>query len=257
MIIDVKNLFFSHGNKKILDDISLNINRNKLTGIIGANGSGKSTFIKNVVRYIEGRYSDFEIDKKKLSNFSSKELARKIAYIPQKSKIIPNIRVFEFILLGRFPLLKESWNSYNSRDYEVVEEKMKILGIEEFKNRNVGTLSGGELQKVFLAKALVQESEILLLDEPTSALDLNNAVEFMKILKNITLKKEVTPVVVIHDLNLASLFCDNLIVFKEGQFFRKGTPKEIITEDNMRKIYNLNCQVVYNEKGKPYIIPIA
>lgn len=255
MIIDVKNLFSSYGDKTILKDISLSIARNELTGIIGPNGSGKSTFIKNIIKYVSGEYSKFEINKKSLKDLTARELSREIAYIPQKSRLISSINVFEFILLGRFPLLKNTWDSYSFKDYEIVEAKIDVLDIRNLRDRKIETLSGGELQKVLLAKALVQESKILLLDEPTSALDLNNAVEFMKILKKISIKKEVTPIIVIHDLNLASLFCDNLIVFKEGEFYKKGSPQEIISIKNMKEIYDLDCQIVYNNEGKPYIIP--
>ena len=140
---------------------------------------------------------------------------------------------------------------------DIVENNISLLNIEELRDRNVETLSGGELQKALLARALAQEAKILLLDEPTSALDLNNAVEFMKILKNISIKKEISVIIIIHDLNLASLFCDNLIILKDGKFLKKGNPKEVINEENIKSIYNLDCKVCYNENDKPYIIPIT
>ena len=131
------------------------------------------------------------------------------------------------------------------------------MNIKELRDRNVETLSGGELQKALLARALAQEAKILLLDEPTSALDLNNTVEFMKILKNISIKKNISVIIIIHDLNLASLFCDSLIILKDGRFIEKGSPKEVINEANIKSVYNLDCKVCYNENDKPYIIPIT
>ena len=190
-----------------------------------------------------------------IRELTHKKIAQLISYIPQKSIIIPNISVFDYVLLGRFPLLKNSWDNYSEQDYEIVEKNINLLNIRELKDRNIETLSGGELQKALLARALTQEAKILLLDEPTSALDLNNAVEFMKILKNISIKKNISVIIIIHDLNLASLFCDSLIILKDGRFIEKGSPKEVINEENIKSVYNLDCKVCYNENDKPYIIP--
>lgn len=255
-MIQIESLSYGYGKKEILKKISLEIEGNQLTGIIGPNGSGKSTLIKNMIKYLEGDYTSLKILGNSLQELKPKKLSQLISYIPQKTAVIPNISVQEFILLGRFPLLKNHWDFYKASDYTVVEEKIRLLGIEDLKDRKTESLSGGELQKVLLAKALVQESKILLLDEPTSALDLNNAVEFMKILKNSCCSNQITPIVVIHDLNLASLFCDSLVVLKEGKLIAKGSPQKVITPENIKNIYNLNCNVFYNQNGKPYIVPV-
>ena len=254
-IINIKKLNYSYGKKEVLKELSLNIDENKLTGIIGPNGCGKSTLAKNIIKYINGKFESFKIMDTDIRELSHKKIAQLISYIPQKSTIISNISVFDYVLLGRFPLLKNSWDNYSEKDYEIVENNISLLNIEELRDRNVETLSGGELQKALLARALAQEAKILLLDEPTSALDLNNAVEFMKILKNISIKKEISVIIIIHDLNLASLFCDSLIILKDGKFIEKGSPKEVINEKNIKSIYNLDCKVCYNENDKPYIIP--
>ena len=254
-IINIKKLNYSYGKKEVLKELSLDIDENKLTGIIGPNGCGKSTLAKNIIRYINGKFEYFKIMDIDIRQLSHKKIAQLISYIPQKSTIISNISVFDYVLLGRFPLLKNSWDNYSEKDYEIVENNISLLNIEELRDRNVETLSGGELQKALLARALAQEAKILLLDEPTSALDLNNAVEFMKILKNISIKKEISVIIIIHDLNLASLFCDSLIILKDGKFIEKGSPKEVINEKNIKSIYNLDCKVCYNENDKPYIIP--
>ena len=256
-IINIEKLNYSYGKKEVLKELSLNIDENKLTGIIGPNGCGKSTLAKNIIKYINGKFESFKIMDTDIRELSHKKIAQLISYIPQKSTIISNISVFDYVLLGRFPLLKNSWDNYSEKDYEIVENNISLLNIEELRDRNVETLSGGELQKALLARALAQEAKILLLDEPTSALDLNNAVEFMKILKNISIKKEISVIIIIHDLNLASLFCDSLIILKDGKFIEKGSPKEVINEKNIKSIYNLDCKVCYNENDKPYIIPIT
>ena len=254
-IINIEKLNYSYGKKEVLKELSLDIDENKLTGIIGPNGCGKSTLAKNIIKYINGKFESFKIMDTDIRELTHKKIAQLISYIPQKSIIIPNISVFDYVLLGRFPLLKNSWDNYSEQDYEIVEKNINLLNIRELKDRNIETLSGGELQKALLARALAQEAKILLLDEPTSALDLNNAVEFMKILKNISMKKEISVIIIIHDLNLASLFCDTLIILKDGRFIEKGSPKEVINEENIKSVYNLDCKVCYNENDKPYIIP--
>ena len=256
-IINIEKLNYSYGKKEVLKELSLDIDENKLTGIIGPNGCGKSTLAKNIIKYINGKFEYFKIMDVDISQLSHKKIAQFISYIPQKSTIIPNISVFDYVLLGRFPLLRNSWDNYSEKDYKIVENNINLLNIKELKDRNVETLSGGELQKALLARALAQEAKILLLDEPTSALDLNNAVEFMKILKNISIKKDISVIIIIHDLNLASLFCDSLIILKDGRFIEKGSPKEVINEENIKSVYNLDCKVCYNENNKPYIIPIT
>ena len=254
-IINIEKLNYSYGKKEVLKELSLDIDENKLTGIIGPNGCGKSTLAKNIIKYINGKFESFKIMDTDIRELTHKKIAQLISYIPQKSIIIPNISVFDYVLLGRFPLLKNSWDNYSKQDYEIVEKNINLLNIRELKDRNIETLSGGELQKALLARALAQEAKILLLDEPTSALDLNNAVEFMKILKNISIQKEISVIIIIHDLNLASLFCDSLIILKDGRFIEKGSPKEVINEENIKSVYNLDCKVCYNENDKPYIIP--
>ncbi len=254
-IINIEKLNYSYGRKEVLKELSLDIDENKLTGIIGPNGCGKSTLAKNIIKYINGKFESFKIMDTDIRELTHKKIAQLISYIPQKSLIIPNISVFDYVLLGRFPLLKNSWDNYTKKDYEIVENNISLLNIKELRDRNIETLSGGELQKALLARALAQEAKILLLDEPTSALDLNNAVEFMKILKNISIKKNISVIIIIHDLNLASLFCDSLIILKDGRFIEKGSPKEVINEENIKSVYNLDCKVCYNENDKPYIIP--
>ena len=256
-IINIEKLNYSYRRKEVLKELSLDIDENKLTGIIGPNGCGKSTLAKNIIKYINGKFESFKIMDTDIRELTHKKIAQLISYIPQKSIIIPNISVFDYVLLGRFPLLKNSWDNYSEQDYEIVEKNINLLNIRELKDRNIETLSGGELQKALLARALTQEAKILLLDEPTSALDLNNAVEFMKILKNISIKKNISVIIIIHDLNLASLFCDSLIILKDGRFIEKGSPKEVINEANIKSVYNLDCKVCYNENDKPYIIPIT
>lgn len=254
--LKIEKLNFSYGKYPILKDITCNIQERKMTAIIGPNGCGKSTLLKNILGFHSGNFESFSLLGKNWKEFSPKDLARVIAYIPQKINIIPGISVRDFICLGRFSQLKHSWDSYSKRDFEIVDNIIETLHLELFRNRLLVSLSGGELQKIFLAKALAQEAKILLLDEPTSALDFHNAIFFMKTLKKYIQYYDITPIIVLHDLNLAASFCDEIIMMKEGKIINKGSPKEMMTVENIHQIYGLDCRVHYSiENEAPYIIP--
>jgi len=254
--LNIENLNFSYGRHPILKSISCNIKERKMTGIIGPNGCGKSTLLKNILGFYPCDFRSFSLLGKNRKDFSQKELSKLIAYIPQKINVIPGISVRDFICLGRFSQLKHSWDSYTKRDYEIVDDIIHTLHLDEFRDRPLGSLSGGELQKIFLAKALAQETKILLLDEPTSALDFHNAIFFMKTLKKYIQHYQITPIIVLHDLNLAASFCDEIIIMKEGRIMKKGIPKDMITVENIQKIYGLDCSIYYSpENEAPYIVP--
>ena len=249
-IVSIENLNYFYGKKQILKELKLDIDENKLTGIIGPNGCGKSTLAKNIIKYINGKFESFKIMDTDIRELSHKKIAQLISYIPQKSTIISNISVFDYVLLGRFPLLKNSWDNYSEKDYEIVENNISLLNIEELRDRNVETLSGGELQKVLLARALAQRTECLVLDEPTNHLDIKYQLELMTIEKRL----DATVVSAIHDLNLAAIYCDRLIALKDGSVVCTGTPHEVLTEDTIRHIYGVSATVQTLPNGRLNII---
>lgn len=254
-IIKIENLRFSYDKKLILKEINLEISENKFTGILGPNGCGKTTLLKNILGYLKEESGKIFLNRKENYKFSQKEKAGVISFVPQKSQINSAVSVEEFVIMGRIPYLKNSLRGYSKEDRETAYKYIKELGLEKFVKRNVLTLSGGEFQKVLLARALTQETKIILLDEPTSALDLNHALEIMEKVKKLTAEKKITAAAVLHDINLAAMFCDEIILMKDGMIFAKGTPKEIYTKENMKKVYNLECEVFFTEEGTPYIIP--
>lgn len=254
-IIDIDNLSFSYGERQILDGISLSIEKNKLVGILGPNGCGKSTLLKNILGYLNSSSGNIKIYNRELKSYSQREKSKLISLVPQKSQLVSAISVEEFVLMGRLPHLKNSWTGYSKEDRYIAKTSLKSLELERFSNRIAPTLSGGEFQRVLLARAITQNTDIILLDEPTSALDLNHAIELMEKIKEIVLNEKKTAVAVLHDLNLASLFCDELVMLKNGKVFCKGTPKEVLTKDNLKEVYNLECEIIYDEDTLPYIIP--
>lgn len=254
-IIKIENLSFSYGKKEIIKNINLEISENRFTGILGPNGSGKTTLLKNILGYLKNEKGKIYLNGKESFKFSQKERAKEISFVPQKSQITSGITVEEFVIMGRLPHLKNSFTGYSKKDRETAEKYIKELNLEKFLKRDVTSLSGGEFQRVLLARAFAQETKIVLLDEPTSALDLNHAVEIMEKIKRAADEKKISPVIVLHNINLAVMFCDDIILLKNGEVFAKGTPVEVITEENMEKVYNLKCKIFFTEDNLPYIIP--
>lgn len=254
-IINIENLNFGYGERQILNNLSLSIDKKKLVGILGPNGCGKSTLLKNILGYLHSSSGTIKIANKNSNEFSQKEKSKLISLVPQKSQLMSAMSVEEFVLMGRLPHLENSWKGYSREDRELAEKALNSLDLERFKKRTATTLSGGEFQRVLLARAITQDTDIILLDEPTSALDLNHAIELMEKVREIVKKEGKTAVAVLHDLNLASLFCDELIMLKNGKLFCKGTPKEVLTKENLKEVYNLNCDIFYGENDFPYIIP--
>ena len=255
-IIKIENLNFSYNKKKILKNINLEISENKFIGILGPNGCGKTTLLKNILGYLKGESGKIFLNRKEVSEYSQKEKAKVISFVPQKSQMISPVTVEEFVIMGRLPYLKNSLSGYSKEDKETAFKYIEELGLEKFIKRSILTLSGGEFQKVLLARAFTQETKIVLLDEPTSALDLNHALEIMERVKKFTVQKKITAAGVFHDLNLAAMFCDEIILMKEGTVFAEGTPKEVFTKENMKEIYNLECEIFFRENEIPYIIPL-
>ncbi|WP_300357310.1 ABC transporter ATP-binding protein [Fusobacterium sp.] len=254
-IIKIEDLNFSYGERKILKGINLEISEKKLTGILGPNGCGKTTLLKNILGYFKSEKGHILLRDKESKKFSQKEKARLISFVPQKSQLVSGMNVEEFTLMGRLPHLKNSWDGYSREDKEITRKYLKQLDLEKFMTRKAVTLSGGEFQRVLLARALTQETDIILLDEPTSALDLNHALELMSKVKETVTEKGLTAVAVLHDLNLAAMFCDELVMLKDGKVFSKGTPKETLTSENLKEVYDLDCTISLTEDDIPYIIP--
>ncbi|MGL4947494.1 MAG: ABC transporter ATP-binding protein, partial [Cetobacterium sp.] len=243
MGIKIKELSFSYGEREILNAIEVHIKKGKMTGILGPNGCGKSTFLKNILGYLSPNSGEVIFNGKNAIELSKKDKAKIISLVPQKSNLMTNMSVKDFVLMGRLPHLKSNWSGYSFGDLKKVEDNLRMLDLKKFSERVAVSLSGGEFQRVLLARALTQDPEILLLDEPTSALDLNHAVELLNKVKNLVLKKSLTSVAVLHDLNLAAMFCDELIMMKDGVIKFHGTPEEVLTESNLKEVYNLKSRV--------------
>ena len=250
-MIEIKNLAFSYGNQDVLTDISFSVEPGQCVGILGNNGAGKSTLITCINRIRKPRKGQVFLDGVDVQKLGRNALAKKIAYVAQKNEMT-NATVFDCVLLGRTPHIR--W-SISQRDLDICEETLKLLGIDHLKLRNVEALSGGEMQKVMLARALVQEPELLLLDEPTSNLDPRNQYEMMELVQKIAHEKGLAVLIVIHDLNLALRYCDRFLLLHNGGVHAFGDAS-VVSEENIRDVYNVNARVCRVD-GIPVVVPVC
>lgn len=253
--LDVRNLSFSYGKNQILNGINLSFSKGKFYTVIGPNGSGKSTFIKNLSKIIEPDRSSVFIDDEDICTISNKKLARMMAVIPQNILIDYDFSVYDIVMMGRSPY-KRRFEEFNAEDKQIIEKYMKITNTWNLRDKLITQLSGGETQRVIAARTLSQKADIILLDEPISHLDIQYQVEFLNIFKK--LRNEKIIVVVLHDLNLASMFSDEIILINKGKIAAKGKPQEVITKENIKSVYNISVEVLHNPISKcPYIVPVV
>ena len=250
----VSGLNFSYGKRAILRDVCLNLERGKFYGILGPNGCGKSTLLKNILQILKPASGIIEINGKRASEYGLKELAALVGFVPQKTALAAALNVNEILLAGRFCRLKSAFSGYDASDHAKVEQMAELLDVKKFLERSAFELSGGEFGRVLLARALVSEPEILLLDEPTGALDMNYAIEAMSICENLTRSLNLTSVIVLHDLNLASLFCDEILMLKDGVVRYRGSASELFTPQIIKEIYGFEALIV-EENGVKFILP--
>ncbi len=251
MKIRIKGLEFEYRSVKALKGVTLEIEESKLTAIVGPNGSGKSTLLKCINRILKPRKGIVYVDGKSIEDLSHSEIAKMIGYVPQSVQQTFPATVFDVVLMGRRPHI--SW-IYGKRDFERVVKVLKLLNIEDIAMRDFNELSGGQKQKVLIARALAQEPEILLLDEPTANLDLRHQLEVMKLVKDLT-RNGLTAIVAVHDLNLASRFADKIVMMKDGNIFAVGEAEEVLTPNNIESVYGIKVKIIYVD-GYLYVIPI-
>ena len=245
-----------YGDREILKGFSAKIDRGEFVGLIGANGAGKSTLLKCLSGLLPVTDGRILVEGRDNAALKQRERARMVAVVPQSFAIDYDFLVEEIVLMGRNPYLSYR-DRESERDYAIVEEAMKMTGTLSFKGRLFNELSGGEKQRVIIARAIAQEPDIILLDEPTSALDIHHQIEVMELIEHLNKKRGVTVVAVLHDVNLASRYCGRLIMLQGGQVLADGVPSAVVVEENLRHIYKMKMVVRENPMfNKPEIIPI-
>ncbi|MGD6852044.1 MAG: ABC transporter ATP-binding protein [Candidatus Bathyarchaeia archaeon] len=254
MNITVQDVTFSYRSNPTLAGVSLELKNSEVLGLIGPNGSGKTTLLKCINKIIEPKQGTILLDGRAIKKMNRLEVAKYLGYVPQSSVDNPEgVPVYEIVLMGRRPHI--TWAG-SEKDSEKTWAALKALNIEHISMRNFFELSGGEQQRVLIARSLAQEAKVLLLDEPTSNLDIRHQLEVMGLTREIVSNQPLSAVIAIHDLNLASRYCDRIVMMQAGKIFAAGNPSSVLTTENIRLVYGVEVEVNYSRRS-PYIIPIA
>ncbi len=256
IVLDFKQVVASYGDHKILNGFNATICQGEFVGLIGPNGAGKSTLLKCLSALLAIDSGEIIIEGKNNKDYSYKERAQIVAVVPQSFDIDYDFTVEDIVLMGRNPYLSVRVRE-SQRDYDLVEKAMIATKTLAFRKRFFTSLSGGEKQRVIIARAIAQEPKIILLDEPTSALDIHHQIEVMELIRNLNLGQSMTVVAVLHDINLASRYCNRLILMNEGRVLVDDQPAQVVTEENLKQVYPMKMFIHENKLfGKPEIIPL-
>lgn len=255
--LSIDNIVCGYKDSFHLDPISFDIKRGSFSGILGPNGSGKTTLFKGITGELIPKKGTITVDNQDLLSLSIRDRAKKVAIVTQFTDPL-EISVRDYVLMGRLPYRDRYSFFESSKDYEIADKFLNLTDTYRFKDKLLSQLSGGERQLVSVAKALTQEPSILLLDEPTSHLDISHQMELLNLIQRLNRSEGLTVLMIIHDLNLASEYCDNLILIDRGTLFTTGTPKEVLTYSNIETVYKTVVISMENPiSKKPAIFPVS
>ena len=254
LLLKVEQLNFAYDSDPILNDITFSISDMEFVGLIGPNGSGKSTLLKLVGGILHNKNGQIDFKGNPIGSIPKKELAKSITWIPQDYPMVFPFTVQEIVLMGRHPYLTPL-SFEGEEDYQIAQRAMDITQTLQFAERYFNEISGGEKQRVMLASAIAQEPEIMLLDEPTSALDLKYQIQILNILKRLNEQKKITLILAMHDLNLASRYCQRLILLKDGAIVCDGPPKDVLQKEVIEKVYGVEVEL-HSQNGDILVQPV-
>jgi iron complex transport system ATP-binding protein len=253
--IETKNLSISYGETLIINELDLKISKGEITVFIGANGCGKSTLLRSIARLLKPKSGSVILDGKAIAKLSSKEIAQKMAILPQSPSAPEGLTVMQLVKQGRYP--HQSWlRQWSEEDEKKVNDALKATRLENLKERPVDSLSGGQRQRAWIAMTLAQDTDIILLDEPTTYLDMAHQIEILDLLFELNEKKKRTVVMVLHDLNLACRYAHNIVAIKEKNVFAQGKPEHVINHGLVKTVFDMDCEVTIDPLfGTPLCIP--
>lgn len=249
MILQVNDVHFRYNSRPVLDGLSFNVERGTILGVLGVNGAGKSTLLKCINKILRPQNGSVLVEDNNLSTMSRTEIAKRMGYVPQRHGE-DKLTVFDTVLLGRRPYIE--WSTTN-RDLDIVEKVIQLMRLEALAMRPVTQLSGGETQKVVIARALAQEPDLLLLDEPTSNLDLKNQLEVMNLVRHVVSEHGLAAIISVHDLNLALRFADRFLLLKDG-VIHTLSDRDGLTAEIIKDVYEVDV-ILGDMDGYPVVIP--
>lgn len=243
MNIKAENINITLEKNNILKGINIEVDNKEVVGIIGPNGSGKSTLLKCIYRVLKPNDGAILLDNVDIKEIPVKESSKRLAVLSQHNNYNFDFTVKDIVLMGRSPH-KKFMERDNKEDYDIVNEALKKVDMFEFKDRSFQSLSGGEQQRVILARALAQQPKCLILDEPTNHLDIKYQLQLMRIVKGLGIEV----IAAIHDLNIAAMYCDKIYVLKDGEIIKNGKPKDVLTQELIKDVYEVDAEVILNEE---------
>jgi len=239
-MVDIKSVFKAYNRKTVIDDVSLTIPKGKITSFIGPNGAGKSTLISMVSRLIAKDEGIITIDGKDITEVKDEKLARKISILKQSNSMNVKLTIKELVSFGRFPYSK---GNLKKEDYEKVDEAIHYMALEDIQDKYLDQLSGGQRQRAYIAMVLAQDTEYILLDEPLNNLDMRHSVQIMKTLRRLVDELGKTVVIVIHDINFASCYSDEIVALKDGKIVKHGRTCDVIDSCVLKDIYDMDIDI--------------
>ncbi len=239
-MIEVNSISFRYHEDWVLQNISFRVEKGEFVGVIGPNGSGKTTLLKILYRLLAPQKGEILFELVPLKKMDQMDIAKRVAVVAQETHLLFPFTVLETVLMGRSPYLRNLVFE-SEKDLEIAKKAMEWTKILPFSERPLDELSGGERKRVFIARALAQEPEVILLDEPTANLDIHHQIDFLDLIVALNRERGLTIVMASHDMNMASEFCDRLILLQGGRIYQMGTPEEVITRENIENVYG--CEV--------------
>jgi len=254
-ILNVENIEFSYDKTPMLEDIDFNVPSGSFVSILGPNGSGKTTLLKNLCGLLSPKKGTISLINRRIGSFNQKEFAKTVAVVHQSSNIGFSFSVFDTVLMGRFPYIKKLQGE-TTVDIKIAQEAMKNTGIWHLKEKDIREISGGERQRVMIARALTQEPELLILDEPISNLDIKFQISILRLCKKLNKEKGITIVTTLHDINLAGQYSDYILLLSKGKLVAQDEPKKVLTVKNIENVYEVQVEILNRGENEfPYIIP--
>ena len=257
-ILSISNLSWQPNNEeKILNEISSDFKEGGFYGILGPNGSGKTSLIKHILRFLEVKEGSISLDERNINKYSRKELAANISFVPQNVNMDVNFSVYDIIAMGRTPYLKR-FQDLTMEDKRIIQHAMEITNCVYLKDKMFANLSGGESQRVLVARAIAQDTKYLILDEPISHLDIRYQVELMETLKRLNDEENKTIIAILHDLNLSSAYCKDIILMKNGSIYSKGSVESVLTKKNLKAVYEMDFEIQRLTKSNQlFFVPLV
>lgn len=247
MTLEVRGLKYTYGKYLVLDGVDLPIVDGEVIGILGPNGCGKTTLLKNLNKNLEPTEGCVMLDGESMADLSKKEIAREVAVVPQTNEIRFAFTVRDIVAMGRMPF-QGMMGAPSGEDERIVDEAIRRTGLSKHVDRHINTMSGGERQRVIIARAIAQTPKYLLMDEPTLHLDISMQFDALNLVHKLSRETGLTVVIVSHDLGMVARYCDRIVMIHDHKVHCVGTPEEVLTPENMRTVFNVDAELVFDEK---------